>query len=149
MEPEVEDAADVAVRDLAGQVDLAAEPREQEVVVRQLGAERLEGDPRAQLEVLHLVDLAGAAAGDEPDHAVPSRYQLVGLEGALPLARELGCHPHSFGRRRASTSIPKRAIHLWICVRPLPIWRATSETLPFARRSCSMILSRNSRSVSF
>ena len=49
---EVEDAADVRVRDLPRQLHLAAEAPQAALVVGGLGADRLEGDTVAQGEVL-------------------------------------------------------------------------------------------------
>ena len=63
----VEGAADVGVGDAAGEVDLAEEALHRPGVVRDVGADRLEGHALAQDLVLGLVDLAHAAAGDEAE----------------------------------------------------------------------------------
>ena len=49
--------------------------------------------------------------------------------------------------RMAATSIPYRAIQRWICVRALPISRATAEMFPFEGSRSSTIRSRRSRSA--
>ena len=67
--------------DLPRQERLALEPRNRLRVLRDLGLDRLERDVLVQLEVLGLVQLAHAAAGDEADDAEAVGDDLSFSEG--------------------------------------------------------------------
>ena len=81
---EVEDPADVRVRHLPGEEDLAAEALAGLLLAR--GAQRSEGDDGAELEVLGLVDVAHAAAPEGATDAVAAREDRPGSQrtGSVP-----------------------------------------------------------------
>ncbi len=80
VEADVEDAADVGVGDPARQVDLTLEALDRAGLAGVLRVDGLESQPLAQLEVLGLVDLAHAAAGDEADDPVAPADELARRE---------------------------------------------------------------------
>ena len=87
VEAEVEDAADVRVRDLAGELDLAHEAVDGLRVLRDLGPDGLERHPLAQAQVLRLVDRSHRALGDEPQDAVALGQHVAGRERQRPRVR--------------------------------------------------------------
>src|SRR6185436_21067924 len=78
--------ADVAVGDLAGEVDLALEPLQCRLVGGDVGADGFQRHVVAERGVEGVVDLAHAALGEEALDAVAAGHQLAGEEGgAEPL----------------------------------------------------------------
>ena len=77
---QVEDAADVRVGDLAGELHLAQEALRRPLVAGDLGADRLERDALAERQVLGLVELAHAAAGDEAHDAEAGAQDVARAE---------------------------------------------------------------------
>ncbi|MEM9595057.1 MAG: hypothetical protein AAGD06_12360 [Acidobacteriota bacterium] len=82
---EVEDAADVGVGHQPGEGDLPLETVDGAGLLLQVGAHRLEGDPLPQLQILGLVDLPHAAAGQKAHDAIAAGEDVVGPEGRLRL----------------------------------------------------------------
>ena len=106
----VEDAADVGMGHLARELDLPPEPLDRRLVVGHLGADRLQGHALPELQVLHLVDLAHAAAGDEAhDPVAPAPRACRARTRALlaPLERRSG-RSESSARARGRTRGPRR-----------------------------------------
>jgi hypothetical protein len=95
---DVVDAADVGVRDLARVPHLAAEALEHVGPLGECSAEELERHRLRELEVVGAVDLAHAAAAEEPDHPVASGEHLAGLERGAPEAPR-GVEPADRGGR--------------------------------------------------
>ena len=96
---DVVDAADVGVGDLARVPHLAPEALEHVRAVGERTAQELERHGLRELEVIGAVDVAHAAAAEEPDHAVAAGQHLAGLErGAAEAAR--GIEPADRRRRR-------------------------------------------------
>src|SRR5262249_50950908 len=83
MAPDVEHAADRAMRDPPRELDLALEALEGAGPRGDLRPDRLQREPDAQLLVLDLVDLAHAAAAQHADDAVALPDHVVGCEAAL------------------------------------------------------------------
>ena len=81
---EVEDAADVRVLDLAGQLHLARQARRPHLLARELGADDLDRDRLSQIAIVRAHDDAAAAAAQHlldrvataQHHAVPDRKRL-------------------------------------------------------------------------
>ena len=61
---------DVAVRQPSGGLGLALEPRDEGLVVREVGMHDLEGDDPVQAQVERLVDRRHAAAGKQGEHPI-------------------------------------------------------------------------------
>ncbi len=104
----VEGAADVGVRDAAREVDFAEEAFHRPRVVRDVGADGLQGHALAQDLVLRLVDLTHAAAGDEADDAeAPGQDLALGEPRRSP---HLLARSGRFGRdgRRINRAISHR-----------------------------------------
>ena len=79
---EIEDAAYVGVRDLAGNADFVAKAFEPLAVSHGLG-EEFQSDLLAQAEVVGAVDLAHATASQQGDDAVAVGDEGSGKEAAL------------------------------------------------------------------
>jgi hypothetical protein len=103
---EIEDAADVRVRHLSRQLDLAPETLGGPFMDRDLGADRLERDAFPERQVLGLVQFAHAPARDESDDAEPFAQQISGAKrrGDMGRARRVGV-------RAGRTALPG-GIHL-------------------------------------
>ena len=93
---DVEDTADVHVRDMARQGELALETIDCARVAGNVGGQGLERDVLAgEEEVLGLVDFAHPAGAEKPHDPEPSRHEVAGGEGrragrqAEGLAREI------------------------------------------------------------
>jgi hypothetical protein len=76
----IEDAADVGMRDLPGQLHLTAEALVGPLVHCNLGSDRLQRDALAEREILGLVELSHAPARDDAHDAEPVAEQVAGPE---------------------------------------------------------------------
>jgi hypothetical protein len=74
---QVEDAADIRMRDLAGELHLAPEALRHPIVGRDVGADGLDGDLFVQLEIACFVELAHAASGDEAHDLKTAAQQVI------------------------------------------------------------------------
>ena len=100
--PEIEDAADVRMRDLARELDLGAEALDA-AVVEQIGDEGLERDLLAERLVEGGVDLAHAAGGEKVEDAIAIGEALAGRQhghGRPPAIRRR-CLPLTVARAAA------------------------------------------------
>jgi len=95
---DVEDAADVGMRDLARDAHLAMETRECDAIQHELFRQEFQGDVLVEFQVFGAIDLAHPAASDERDDAIS-----VGEERAGKDASALGterCAGTARSRRR-------------------------------------------------
>jgi hypothetical protein len=74
---EIEDAADIRVRDSAGQLDFAAEALICSLIHRDFGSNGLQRDAIAERQILGFVELPHAAAGNEAHDAEPVAEQIT------------------------------------------------------------------------
>ena len=119
---EVEDAADIGMRDLPRELDLAFEALgglAPALRVRQQGLER---DPHTQLEILGFVHFPHAAAGEEPHDTVAAGEQLVASEDGRSLA----------GRDRGGGHITRRvdSVRVVACSRGRLVGRGSHGRAP-------------------
>ena len=80
---DVEHAADVGMRNQAGDADLAVEALEQPRIARRLFGEELERDRLPEREIGGAVDFAHAAAPEQSENAVAAAQQRARQEAAL------------------------------------------------------------------
>jgi hypothetical protein len=78
---EVEDAADIRVRDLAGEADFASEAGERVGIAGERGREKFQSDGLAEFQIFSAVDFAHTAFAERRDDAV-----AVGESGAGDVA---------------------------------------------------------------
>ena len=93
----VEDAADVLVGHAAGELNLAPEAGQADLVEGELRAECLEGDAVFQVEVSGFVDLAHPALAGESNDAEAAGDDVVVLERALVRGDGRQAHRLGFG----------------------------------------------------
>ena len=86
---DVEDAADVRMRDAQRQADFVEEPLEPIRVALDVARQELQRDGLAELQVVGAVDLAHAAAAEQADHAIAAGEDRAGQEtlGITPMPR--------------------------------------------------------------
>jgi hypothetical protein len=97
---EIENSADVAVRDLAGALDLATEPLELDGVLGVMRDQHLQRHVDTQTTIDRLVHLAGPADTDEADDPVARRHRLPDGEHGWPftgLVRDVAWIRHDRG----------------------------------------------------
>ena len=80
---DVVDAADIGMRDLAGDADFAVKALQQVLVLRGFLGQELQRHGLAQREVGGAIDFAHAAAAQQSDDAVASAQQRAGEEAAF------------------------------------------------------------------
>jgi len=82
--PDVVDAADVRVRDIAGEPDFGDEARDEVRMRSAAGRQQLQRDALAELEVVSAVDLAGRATPEQTDDPVARREDPARRKSRVP-----------------------------------------------------------------
>ena len=77
---DVVDAADVGVGDQAGDADFAVEALQQALIARGFLGQEFERDGLAEREIGGAIDLAHAAAAEQPDDAIAAAEERAGNE---------------------------------------------------------------------
>ncbi len=96
--PDVEDAGDVAVRDAARELDLAAEALDHRALVGEIATQHLQRDDVVQLGVERAVDVAHPSGAEEAEDAVPPQLLPGGRRG------------EAVGRRRDRPRVARVAV---------------------------------------
>ena len=84
---DVEDAADVRMRDAQRHAHFVEEPLEPIRIALDVPRQELQRDRLAELQVVGAVDLAHAAAAEQADHAIAAADERAGQEPASGLDR--------------------------------------------------------------
>jgi len=77
---QVENPADVRVRDLSSKLNFASESLVDPFVRRDLGANRLQCDLFLEFQIFRLVQLTHAASGNEADNTKSTRDEIAVLK---------------------------------------------------------------------
>ena len=80
---DIVDAADVGMRDLAGDADFVVEAGKRALIPRDGFGEELEGDGLTQLQVGGAIDFPHSASAQHGDDAVPVEQESSGWEAAV------------------------------------------------------------------
>ncbi len=127
---QVEDPANVGVRDAPGEQDLAPEPIEARRVDGEGRQEGLQRDAGPERGVVRFEHLAHSAARDEPDDDEPAGDGLAWLKTSAPSADGDGLLQGWLGARRRGGGLLRglpRPVATWLLwsIRPL-VWHGTT-----------------------